>query len=118
MATINPVGTWLAKGVYKTTWETLTGTGDTAAAERAAAVPDKTIHVFGTFESATVTIQGSNDGGTTYTTLADPNGNALTFSANGMETILENPQLIRPTASGATGGTDVDVIMISHGGLR
>jgi hypothetical protein len=115
MATISPVGTWIARGVHKTLWETMTGSGDTANPESAAKLPDKTIQVFGTFESATITIQGSNDGGTTYVTLNDPQGNALTFTANKTETILENPELIRPTASGATGGTDVDIILISYG---
>lgn len=112
MATISPVGEWLSKGVFKTTWETL-ASGDTVNPESVSRLPDKTIQVFGTFDSATITIQGSNDAGTTYVTLNDPQGNALTFTANKIETILENPELIRPTASGGSGSTDVDIIMIS-----
>lgn len=120
MATISPVGTWIAKGVHSSLWETLTGSGDTVNAESAPNLPDKTVTVTGTFNSATITIQGSNDATATgtYTTLNDANGNALTFTADKAEQILENPRFIRPIASGATGGTDVDITLISRGELR
>lgn len=117
MATINPTGTWIERGVHKTTWANLTSSGDTVGAQTGARLPDKTIYVTGTMGSANVTIQGSNNTATgPYVTLVDPQGTAIIFTATTqIETILENPQFIKPVVSGATGGTDVTVIMISRG---
>jgi len=117
MATINPVGTWIAKGVHRAIWETITTSGDTLNDFVGANLPDKTIQVNGTFASAVVTIKGSNDG-TTYDILLDADGNALQFTAtttSNAKLVRANPQRIKPTVSGATGGTDVDVILISYG---
>ena len=73
--------------------------------------PDKTVHVTGTFGTATVTIQGSNDG-TNFTNLVDPQGNALSFTATGIEQILENPEYIRVNRTSGDGTTDVSVRML------
>lgn len=45
------------------------------------------IFVSGTFGNGTVSLQGSPDGGTTKITLADANGDAMTFTANGMKNV-------------------------------
>jgi len=120
MATIDPSGTWIAKGVHQTTWSALTGSGDTVNASSVAHLPDKSVLVRGTFASATITMVGSNDATATgtYTALNDPQGNALTFTADKIEQILENPRWIKPIASGATGGTSVNIVLISRGGMR
>ena len=117
MATINPTGVWVEKGVHKTTWDGLTASGDTVGAQGGAALPDKTVYITGTMNSAVVTIKGSNNTATgPYVPLVDPQGNSIAFTATTqIETILENPLHIKPFVSGATGGTDVDVIMISRG---
>lgn len=113
MATVVPAASSLAKGVYRTTWTALTGT-DTGQAEAAPQYPFKTVQVFGTFGGGTVVIEGSNDGGTTYTTLTDPQGNALSFTAAGVEKVQENTQLIRPRAT--VGVTTITVVLVSESG--
>jgi hypothetical protein len=116
----SPVSTWLQKGVARTLWEGVTASSVTNGAETAAGLPDKTVYVTGNFgDASVVTIEGSNNTATgPFVDCVDPQGNAIAFSADGQEVILENPQWIRPRVSGATGGTDVDVIMISRGAVR
>ena len=116
----SPVSTWIQKGVARTLWEGVTVSSTTNGAETAAGLPDKTVYVTGDFQSATiVTMEGSNNTATgPYVDCVDPQGNAIAFSADGQEVILENPQFIRPRVSGATGGSDIDVIMISRGAVR
>ena len=120
MATISPVGSWIAKGVHRTLWETLTTSGDTVNPASEAQLPDKTVEVKGTFASATITLVGSNDPTPTgtYETLNDASSTPLTFTADGIQQVLENPRFIKPIASGATGGTDVDIVLVSHGDPR
>ncbi len=117
MATINPTGSWIERGVHKTTWAGLTASSDTVGAQNGAGLPDKTIFITGTMNSAVVTIKGSNNTATgPYAPLVVPQGNSIAFTATTqVEVILENPQYIKPFVSGATGGTDVDVLMISRG---
>ena len=119
----SPVSTWLQKGVARTIWETIVSGGVTNGAETAAGLPDKTVYVTGTFNSGVVTMEGSNNTATgPYADCVDPQGNAISFAsgaaAGQQEAILENPQFIRPRVSGTTGGTDVDVILISRGAVR
>jgi len=76
---------------------------------------DRTVQVLGTFGGATVTIQGSNDDGTTWATLTDPLGNNLAFSSAGMKQVTELPQLIRPLVSGAGGTTSLSVYLHMRG---
>jgi hypothetical protein len=64
----------------------------------------RTAQVFGTFNSATVVAQGSNDGGTTWNTLTDRQGNAVSFTVDGLKTIQDLPALLRPFSSGGTSG--------------
>jgi hypothetical protein len=122
MATIDPIGSWIARGVHQVTWSALTGSGDTVNAYSAPHLPDKTVTVTATgFNSAVVTLVGSNDPTATgtYVTLNDPQGNALTFTANKVETLLENPRWIKPMASGATGGDQsFTIIMVSRADPR
>lgn len=110
MATVPGLGQWLAKGVHKNTWTGLTGT-DTGAAHSCPQLADKTVQISGTFATATVVIEGSNDGGSTWFTLTDPQGNNISKTAAAMETIAENPQMIRPKlTAGTTDAINVTVI--------
>ena len=66
----------------KITWETLTsanaaGTAYGPSGTRAAVA---TLQAFGTFDSATLVLQGSNDG-TNWETLSDTNGTAISLAA-------------------------------------
>lgn len=91
-------------------WDTITNANSDGEKIAIADYSDKTVQVFGTFGGATLTIQGSNDGGTTWATLHDAQGTDLAFTAAGMELIAENPLLIRPLLSGGA-GSDVDVFI-------
>lgn len=75
--------------------------------------PDKTVHIFGTFGSGTLTIQGSNDG-SDWQSLRDPQGNAIAKTASYLGAILENPRYLRPNLTGSTGAT-VTVILVARG---
>lgn len=109
MANINAVGTWIAPRAHRVEWANLTS-ADTALPASEVNLNYKTVQVTGTFDGGTVTIQGSNDNGVTWSTLSDDiNGNPLTFTSAGIEKIAENPGLIRPTTTAGT----VSIIMVS-----
>lgn len=76
---------------------------------------DRSVQVLGTWDSATLVIQGSNDGGTTWETLRDTAGSNLTFSSNGLKQILELVDLIRPSVSGGGATTSLDVWIQTRG---
>lgn len=90
-------------------WEGLTN-GDTGAPVRVSNWQDRSFQAVGTFDTSTVTIQGSNDGGTTWATLRDPSGTDLTFAAAGLKQVLEIVDLIRPSVAGGA-STDIDIHM-------
>lgn len=100
-AVIQPTFTYGKRGVKIVTWAGLDG-DDTGAPFDLSDYPDKTVHIKGTFDTTTVTMQGSNDAAT-YTALVDPQGNSIAKTAEAIETILENPQFIRPSVSGGAG---------------
>ncbi|ESZ31247.1 hypothetical protein [Mesorhizobium sp. L2C067A000] len=80
---------------------------------------DRTVQVFGTFGAAgSVTIQGSNDGGTTWATLTDPLGNALTFTAAGMKPIGMLSHQTRPSVTAGDGTTAISVWLHARGGNK
>lgn len=71
---------------------------------------DASMQVIGTFGTATLVFQGSNDG-VTPATLTDPAGNELSFTAAALKQIVEVCRFVRPLASGADGTTDLDVYL-------
>lgn len=78
--------------------------------------PDRSVQVFGTFNSGTVTIQGTNEPDPLNPqTLHAPDGGNLAFTAAGIEAILENPMKIRPVLSGTAGAASVAVLIMSRG---
>ncbi len=86
-----------------------TWTGETTAAN--ASVPryapltslaTASVQVGGTFGSATVVLQGSNDG-VTYATLKDLQGNNLSFTSAGYAEFSSGAAFIKPSISGGTG---------------
>lgn len=112
MATITPTVTSNTRGVITYTW--LMGDADTGVAIRSPHLADKDLQVVGTaWDSATLVIEGSNDGGTTYRTLKPVNTDNVTTlsftSGNPSETILNNPDLIRPRTTGGAGSADIKV---------
>jgi hypothetical protein len=73
---------------------------------------DQTVVVRGTFGSGgSVTMQGSMDG-TNWYTLTDPQGNALTKTAAGIEMVVEAPLYIRPLVTAGDGTTSLTVELL------
>lgn len=72
---------------------------------------DVSVQVLGTIATATVVLEGSNDDGTTYTTLNDPQGNPLSFTTLKIEQVLEPMRLIRPRVTVGDEAMDVDVVL-------
>lgn len=74
---------------------------------------DKSIHVSGTFGGATVVLQGSNNSGTTYVGLRDPSSTAISMTADTIKAVLENTQLVKPSASGGS-SQSLTISMLFH----
>jgi hypothetical protein len=81
--------------------------------------PDKTVHIRGTFDAGTVTIEGTNELiPVNYIGLADPQGTAISQGIAGIEAILENPLWIRPRVTGGGAACAIDVIMVARRNIR
>ena len=103
--------------VLRVLWEALTETNTDGSAFTSADFADRSVQVIGTFGGTTVTIEGSNDGGTTWTTLSDAQGTALSFTSAGMETVGTLAHQIRPFITGGT-GVNIDVYLLARSNKR
>lgn len=115
MATVSGTGKWLGKGVHKHTWAALAN-GDSGSWLSAADLSDKSLHVYGTFGTGgTLIMEGSNNEGVSAVSLNDSRGegNALSFTAENLVTILENPERIRPRVTAGDGTTSLTVVVVS-----
>jgi hypothetical protein len=109
MATITPTYPESLAGEKGTVlWETVT-CGDTGESLELNDFNDNTVQVMGTFNSQTLTMQGSNDN-TTWFTLTDNSGSSIAFTAAGGKLIAEAPRYVRPSFSGSSGG-DLDIYL-------
>jgi hypothetical protein len=96
------------------TWTGLLNTDDGAPAEWVD-YSDRCFQVTGTFGAGgSCTIQGSNDG-TNWAALADPQGNALTFTSQRIEQALELPRYVRPLVTAGDGTTSLVVTLLMKG---
>jgi hypothetical protein len=106
----------LSKGCFRVTWSGL-GVASSADSGSTVIVPSAydsvSIQVIGTFAGATITIEGSNNGGTTWATLNDSRGegNAMTFTSADLRKLNEVPQMIRPTITSGS-ASNLSVIAI------
>lgn len=98
-----------SQDIALTTWAGVAA-GDTALPIKLGVYSDRVAQVEGTFGGATVAIQGSNDG-SHYHTLTDPQGNALSFSAAGLETVMELPYFLKPVLSSGDGTTSLTITL-------
>lgn len=74
---------------------------------------DRSVQVTGTFGAgASVIIEGSNDGGNTWATLTDPQGNPLTITSPKIEMVSEAVAQVRPRVSGGDGTTSLNVYLL------
>lgn len=111
MATIDPtiarVVAW-GENSHVVTWALLTAANAVGAAIEMPGSSDRSVQIDGTFDSATVVLQGSNDGETWFT-LTDPQGNAISKTSAALEMISELTRYIRPSTSGGGGSQSVNV---------
>jgi hypothetical protein len=109
MSTAVTVDRTFPGGVVSATWAALGG-AEAGDSVQMAQYPDRTVTVAGTFGSATVTIEGSNDG-VTWFGLTKPGATAISLTAGGVASIVENPMFIRPKATGGTGSAILVVVV-------
>lgn len=110
MATIGPVEIDNNDQTRTVSWQGL-GNADSGLGMAFAQFPDRTLCGQGTWGGATMTFQGSMDGGTTWFTLTDHLGNTLVWTANAIALVAENPTLVRPITSGGS-GTSLNVYLV------
>jgi hypothetical protein len=90
--------------------------GDDGEALKMPGANDRSVQVVGTFGSGgTLVIEGSNDGGATWGTLNDPQGNALSFTSSKVEAIQELTASIRPRVTAGDGTTSLAVHVLVRG---
>lgn len=100
-------------GYVTVTWASLANAESGDEARVAGRHETKTVQVSGTFDTATVAIQGSMDGSNWFTLNEDggTGGTALEITAGTISKIRENPMFVRPSVSGGSASTDVQVII-------
>lgn len=81
--------------------------------ERYADFADRSVQIAGTFDSATIVLEGSNDG-SNYATLTDPQGNAISKAAAAIEQVTEGVLFARPSASGGGASQSVVVTVVAR----
>jgi hypothetical protein len=109
MATKNPLTQDAIIGNTIYTW-TL-ASGDDGAPVGFPGSGDRTVQVEGTFGTGgTLLIEGTLNG-TSWYTLRDPSGVALSFSSANLKTVLEHVVSIRPRVNGGDGSTSITVII-------
>lgn len=92
------------------TWSALAGSDEGGPLELAQ-LADRTVQVSGVFDNASVALAGSING-IDYTTLTDPQGNALNFSTAGLEAVSELVAFVKPIVTGGGGLTALDVNLL------
>lgn len=114
MAEIKGVTTYPATGQVQVTWSNLQS-GDWGSWEETGRYPDKTIHVYGTFGSTTVRIEGANATATgSEAVLKDGNGQLLSgLNTSSVAVLRDNPTYIRPFLVGGVGAT-LTVILVGR----
>ncbi len=86
-------------------------TGDSGIGVQYVPFADACVQVTGTFGGGTVTIEGSNDN-TTWATLNNAQGTALTFTATGLKQVTERPRYIRPAVTGGAASAIVVTLLM------
>lgn len=114
MATITPTVTKLGgdDATVKVKYETMLK-DDAGSAIAWVQWADRSVQVIGTFGTGgTLTVEGSNDGGTTWAALTDPQGNSLAIQTAKIEAITEICELVRPRVTAGDVNTDLDVYFV------
>lgn len=99
-------------GVARARWTGITEADQGSAVGGLSGYPDRSVQVVGDFTtSGAITLEGSNDGGTSWSTLNDFEGDALVITTTDIRLIAENPDLIRPRAT-AGSSVSMDVYIV------
>ena len=113
MANINPTITTIGNqdgSIKKVVWAFTAG--DTGLPIKFSEWADRSVQMAGTWNGATVLWEGSNDGGTTYLPLTDPQGNAMSKTADSIEAVTEVCELARPrVTTGVVTAVTISVIL-------
>lgn len=99
--------------IQKCQWTPLTAANNVGSVYTTPGTGDRTVQIAGTFDSATVIIQGSNDG-TNYSTLTDPLGNPLSATTAILKQVSEFTPYIRPSTSGGGGSQSITITLITR----
>lgn len=116
MAVIAPTVTYLggANSVAKFSYAAMAN-GDTGTPIPWVQWADRSVQVTGTFGTGgTLRWEGSNDGGTTYAPLTDPQGNFLDFTEAKIEQVMELVELARPRVTAGDVTTALTVTLIAR----
>lgn len=106
------------KGIYLVKWEGLRqaiAAGDSVGKPFACpSYPIKSVQIFGEFNGATVTIQGSNvpTNDPTFWVLNDNAGTTLSFTSANLKNVRENTYWVRPYMSGGDANTSISVYLL------
>lgn len=85
---------------------------ETGAPRACSQYVDKSAHVVGVLDGATVSIEGSHDG-VNWAPLTDVLGNTLSFTtSNRIKQIAEITQFVRPVVTGGGASADVTVYIL------
>ena len=103
------------KGWETWTWTAITS-GDTASAVDVGGNLGA-IYFGGTFDSATVVMKGSLNG-SNYVAMTDPQGNALSKTAEALEQFEERVRFMQPTHSGGSGSQSLTIVVFIAKGDR
>lgn len=113
MSVVNPTITNNGDGSLKKFVFAAMANGDTGAPIPFAEWADRSVQVSGTFGvGGTVVWEGSNDGGATWATLTDPQGNSISKTAASIEAVLEITELARPNVTAGDGSTAINVSVL------
>lgn len=83
---------------------------------RFAEFADRSMYAIGTWGGATVVWEGGD--GTTYMTLTDPQGTAISKTSDSIEVVTEVPEFSRPHLSTVGSGAAITVTVIARRGFR
>jgi len=103
-----PVPVWLAQqGVTIVQWASV-GNTDECTPLPLGAHADRSVQITGSFDGATVKIEGTNSADLAYAPLTDPQGNDIAISSypsgysSKIEAISEATQFVKPVVTGGT----------------
>lgn len=98
------------RGVQEITWSGLSD-GDDGEPVQVPQYAEACVQISGTFDTATVDLEGSNDK-STWVTLTNEQGTNISTGSKALETLAQNPKWVRPNAGSGSGSVDVKAILV------